>query len=256
MPKPAANLTLLFTERPLLDRFDAARRAGFDAVELLIPYDAPAPDLAMALKDADLKLALINTPAPDWSAGDRGLAALPDHQQDFQASFETALTYAADLHPNHIHIMAGLAQGPQAHATFVENLSWAAQRAPNQSLLIEPINPQDMPGYFLNDFDQAAAILDQINAPNLALQFDAYHAQKITGDVPATWAKHGHRARHIQVASAEGRHEPNKGAIDYPAFFARLDAEDYDGHVSGEYFPAQRTEDGLDWIKTLTPERS
>jgi hydroxypyruvate isomerase len=256
MPHFAANLTLLFTEHPLLERFQAARRAGFDAVELLIPYAAPAQTLATALTESDLELALINTPAPDWAAGDRGLAALPNRQQDFQSSFETALHYAAQLNPDHIHIMAGLAQGPAAHATYIENLRWAAKRAPGQSLLIEPINSQDMPGYFLNDFDQAAAILDQINAPNLALQFDAYHAHKITGDMPAAWAKHGHRARHIQVASAEGRHEPNKSAIDYPAFFAQLDAEGYDGHVSGEYFPAQRTEDGLDWIKSPTLKSS
>lgn len=256
MPNFAANLTLLFTELPLLERFDAARQAGFTAVELLIPYGAPAPDLAHALKNANLHLALINTPAPNWAAGDRGLAALPDLQQEFQTSFETALHYAAQLNPDHIHIMAGLAKGPTAHATFVQNLRWATQRAPNHSLLIEPINPIDLPGYFLNDFDQAATILDTIDAPNLALQFDAYHAHKITGDMPATWVKHGHRARHIQVASAEGRHEPSKGAIDYPAFFAQLDAQGYAGHVSGEYFPAARTEDGLDWIKSPAPKPS
>ena len=111
-----------------------------------------------------------------------------------------------------------LAQGPEPHATYLQNLRWAVQRAPGQSLLIEPINPQDMPGYFLNNFDQAAAILDHLNAPNLALQFDAYHAHKITTDMPNVWAKHGHRARHIQIASAEGRHEPGTGALDYPRF--------------------------------------
>ena len=249
MPNFAANLTLLFTELPLLDRFDAARRAGFDTVELLIPYDAPAADLAKALTDAHLRLILTNTPAPDWSAGERGLAALPSRRSDFRASFETALDYAAHLNPDHIHIMAGLAQGPEPHATYLQNLRWAVQRAPGQSLLIEPINPQDMPGYFLNNFDQAAAILDHLNAPNLALQFDAYHAHKITTDMPNVWAKHGHRARHIQIASAEGRHEPGTGALDYPEFFALLDAQGYVGHVSGEYFPAGRTTDGLHWIK-------
>ncbi len=256
MPNFAANLTLLFTEHPLLERFDAARRAGFNTVELLIPNDAPPQDLATALTDANLHLALINTPAPDWIAGDRGLAALPDRQQDFRTSFETALDYATHLNPDHIHIMAGLAHGPEAQATYIQNLRWAAAQAPGQSLLIEPINPADMPGYFLNDFDQAAAILDTINAPNLALQFDAYHAHKITGDVLSAWAKHGHRTRHIQVASAEGRHEPHKGAIDYPAFFAQLDAQGYAGHVSGEYFPAGSTTDGLDWIKSPKPKPS
>ena len=246
MPKFAANLTLLFTERPLLDRFEAARRAGFEAVEMLIPYEAPAQELAKALANSGLHLALINTPAPDWPAGDRGLAAVPE--ADFRTTFETALEYATLLKPDHIHIMAGLAQGRDAHQTYLENLNWAATRAPERSLLIEPINPVDMPGYFLNDFDQAASILDQINAPNLALQFDAYHAHRITGNMMAAWAKHGQRARHIQVASAEGRHEPNAGAIDHPAFFALLDEQGYDGHVSGEYFPAGRTKDGLSWL--------
>lgn len=256
MPKFAANLTLLFTEHPLLDRPAAARRAGFDAVELLIPYDVPAPDLARAITDAGLPVALINTPAPDWASGQRGLAALPGQTHAFRASFETALHYAAHLRPDHIHIMAGLAQGPESHAAYLENLRWAARRAPDRSLLIEPINPHDMPGYFLNNFAQAAAILDQINAPNLALQFDAYHAHRITGDMPAAWAQYGPRTRHIQVASAEGRHEPDTGAIDYPAFFALLDAQGYQGHVAGEYFPAEHTEDGLDWIKPPRPEPS
>ena len=249
MPKFAANLTLLFTELPLLDRFDAARRAGFRAVELLIPYDAPVDDLARALHDSGLHLALINTPAPDWAAGQRGLAALPGQTAAFRDTFETALHYAAHLRPDHIHVMAGLAAGPEAHATYLQNLRWATQRAPDQSLLIEPINPHDMPGFFLNDFAQAAAILDEIAAPNLALQFDTYHAHRITGDMPGAWAKYGPRARHIQVASAEGRHEPNRGAIDYPAFFALLDADGYTGHVAGEYLPAARTEDDLGWIK-------
>lgn len=256
MPRFAANLTLLFTEHPLLDRPAAARQAGFDAVELLIPYDAPAPDLARALTDAGAHVALINTPAPDWAAGQRGLAAVPGQQANFRASFDTALNYAAHLNPDHIHIMAGLAQGPDAHATYLENLHWATQHAPDQSLLIEPINPHDMPGYFLSDFAQAAAILDAVNAPNLALQFDAYHAHEITGNMPAAWAQYGPRASHIQVASAEGRHEPNTGAIDYPTFFALLDAQNYQGHVAGEYFPAHRTEDGLDWIKSPRPEPS
>ena len=248
MPKFAANLTLLFTEYPLTNRFDAARRAGFDGVELLIPYDTPAPELARALRDSGLSLVLINTPAPDWAAGDRGLAALPGREAAFRDSFELSLDYAAHLSPDHIHIMAGLASGAKAHATYLRNLSWATTRAPQQSLTIEPINPIDMPGFFLNDFDQAVDILDQIKAPNLSLQFDAYHAHHITGDMPATWARHRHRTRHIQIAGTEGRHEPTGGAIDYPAFFALLDAQGYTGHVSAEYLPAAKTEDGLGWL--------
>ncbi|WP_319825567.1 hydroxypyruvate isomerase family protein [Thalassovita sp.] len=248
MPRFAANLTLLFTELALPDRFDAARRAGFTGVELLIPYDLPAEELARALRDSGLHMALINTPAPDWAAGDRGRAALPGQEAAFQDDFARALHYASHLSPDHIHIMSGLAHGPDAHQTLLRNLRHATGKAPNQSLTIEPINPHDMPGYFLNDFDQAAAILDALNAPNLSLQFDAYHAHRITGDMPRAWARYGYRARHVQVAAAEGRHEPNSGAIDHPAFFRALDTQGYTGFVSAEYFPAARTQDGLAWL--------
>ena len=145
--------------------------------------------------------------------------------------------------------MAGVADGPEAEATFTENLRWAAARAPGQSLTIEPINRHDMPGYFLADYTTAARVLDAVAAPNLALQFDAYHAHRITGDVPGTWAAHGHRAVHVQVAGFPGRHEPKGGEIDYPAFFARLDAEGYAGWVSAEYAPAAATADGLGWLR-------
>lgn len=135
-----------------------------------------------------------------------------------------------------------------AHDTLVANLFWAVVQAGDQPLMIEPINRFDIPGYFQNDYDQAAEILDMLNAPTLALQFDAYHAQRITGDVMGAWAKHGSRAAHVQVAGHPGRYEPTTGALDYPSFFARLDSDDYQGWVSGEYHPKARTEDGLSWI--------
>ena len=144
--------------------------------------------------------------------------------------------------------MAGAADGPDAETVFIDNLRWAAARAPDQSLTIEPINRIDMPGYFLADYDTAERVLAAVGAPNLSLQFDAYHAHRITGDVMAAWSAHGHRARHVQVAGYPGRHEPEGGEIDYPSFFARLDAEGYDGWVSGEYAPATTTDAGLGWI--------
>jgi len=249
MPIFCANLTMMFTEYPLIERFGAAKEAGFDVVEILFPYDNPAQEMRSALIKHDLKMALINTPPPNWAGGDRGYAAIPNGEKRFQYDFKRTLRYAQLLKPAHIHIMAGRANGAVARATFIENLKWAAATAPKQSLTIEPINPTDIPGYFLNDFDQAAEILDAAGAPNVNLQFDAYHAHMITGDLPATWAKHGHRAVHIQVAGAPGRHEPDIGDIDYASFFKQIDADGYKGFVSGEYHPKGRTVDGLGWRK-------
>ncbi|MDJ0823957.1 MAG: TIM barrel protein [Rhodobacter sp.] len=250
MPKFAANLTFLFKELPFLDRFQAAADAGFDAVEVLFPYDDPVPATLRHLTRSGLPLALINTPPPNWTGGDRGFAAIPGGEDRFRRDFKRALRYAERLKPRHIHIMSGIAEGPAARDTYLGNLAWAAAEAPGQSLTIEPINPTDMPGYFLNGFELAAEVLAEIDAPNLGLQFDAYHAHRLTGDVPGTWATHRDLVRHVQVAGHPGRHEPGGGDIDYPAFFAALDNAGYAGYVSGEYNPKGRTEDGLDWIRS------
>lgn len=247
MPRFAANLSMLFRELPLQERFAAAKDAGFDAVEILFPYDEPGQIIRQLLEKTGQTLVLINAPPPNWAGGDRGFAAIPGGQERFRHDFRRARRYAEALGAWHIHVMAGVAEGSAAWQTYVDNLKWAAEAAPEQSLTIEPINPRDMPGYFLNDYDLASEILEAVGAPNLGLQFDAYHAHRITGDVMGTWAAHGHRATHVQVAGAEGRHEPSGGAIDYPAFFALLDAEGYEGFVSGEYTPTGRTVDGLAW---------
>ncbi|WP_288943774.1 TIM barrel protein [uncultured Roseovarius sp.] len=248
MPRFAANLSMLFREFPVLERPSAARDAGFAGVEILFPYDEPGHLIRQALDRAGLPLILINTPPPNWTGGDRGFAAIPGGEERFRHDFRRALRYAQVLGARHIHVMAGVAEGPEARDTFIRNLAWAAATAPEQPLTIEPINTHDMPGYFLDDFDLAAEVLDTVGAPNLALQFDAYHAHRITGDVMDTWAAHGHRAAHVQVAGYPGRHEPAGGEIDYPAFFARLDSDGYAGFVSGEYTPEGRTGDGVGWI--------
>lgn len=248
MPRFCANLTMLFTEYPFLERFGAARSAGFDTVEVLFPYDEPAPMVRDMLDRNGLTLALINCPPPNYTGGARGFAAVPGGEDRFRHDFRRTLRYGQALGAHHLHLMAGVAEGAAARATFIDNLRWAAAEAPQQSLTIEPINPVDMPGYFLNDFDLALEVLEAVAAPNLHLQFDAYHAQRITGDVMGTWDKCRHRVAHVQVGGFPGRHEPAGGDIDYPAFFARLDAEGYDGWVSGEYNPAGRTEEGLGWF--------
>ncbi len=248
MPRFAANLTFLFRDLPFLERFEAAAEAGFLGVEVLFPYDDATPEITRRLKMHGLAMVLINAPPPNWAGGARGFAAVPGGAERFQKDFRRALRYAEALGAQHLHIMAGKAEGLVARATFVDNLRWATAQAPRTSLTIEPINPGDMPGYFLNDFDMAAEILDEVGSPNLGLQFDMYHAHKITGDGIAAWERHGHRARHVQVGGLPDRHEPLAGEIDYPAFFRQLDAEGYAGWVSGEYNPAGRTADGLGWI--------
>ena len=250
MPKFCANLSMLFTELPVLERPLAAKTAGFDAVEILFPYDENAAELGTAIARTGLPLALINCPPPNYADpdGPRGFAAIPSHQQRFQGAFRRAVRYAGALGAEFLHVMAGVAKGDEARAAFVENLKWAAETAPAQKLTIEPINTEDMPGYFLNDFDVAMDVLAEVNAPNLHLQFDAYHAAKITGDVLGTWDKVRSRVAHVQVGGVPNRQEPSSGDFDYPAFFKLLDKQKFKGWVSGEYHPAGRTEDNLSWI--------
>lgn len=249
MPNFAANLTFLFKEYPFLERFAEAKAAGFAAVEVLFPYDEAASEIARKLDMLGLKMVLINTPPPNWAGGDRGFAAVPSGEERFRKDFKRALRFADLLGAQHMHIMAGKARGLVACETFKRNLAWACAEAPQMSLTIEPINDIDMPGYFLNDFDEAARIIAEVGAPNLGLQFDAYHAHVITGDAMAVWDAHKDIVRHIQIAGADGRHEPVKGAIDYPAFFRAVDESGYTGWVSGEYHPKGRTEEGLEWFR-------
>lgn len=247
MTKFCANLTMLFTELPFLERFGAARDAGFAAVEVLFPYDVAVPDMLGALARNGLPMALINCPPPNYTGGEQGFAAVKGSR--FRADFKRAARYAKALGAQHLHIMSGDAAGAEAKAIFIENLRWAAAEAPQQSLTIEPINQDDRPGYFMSDFDLAAEVIVAVDAPNLRLQFDAYHAQKITGDVLGTWAKVSDITVHVQVGQTPNRTAPDQFDIDYAAFFKALKASKYKGWVSGEYTPAGHTEDSLRWIK-------
>jgi 2-dehydrotetronate isomerase len=249
MPRFCANLSMLFTELPLLDRFEAAHAAGFEGVEILFPYDDPVPLMQAKLDRTGLTLVLINCPPPNYTGGPRGFAAVPGLEERFRTDFRRAARYVAALGARHLHVMAGTAEGPEARGAYVRNLSWAARAAPRLQLTIEPINQGDMPGYFLSDFGLALDVLREVGAPNLRLQFDAYHAHRITGDVLGTWEEVRPLVAHVQVAGHPGRHEPDGGEIDYPAFFARLDADGYGGWVSGEYNPRAETEAGLAWLR-------
>ena len=244
MPRFCANLTLLFTELPFLDRFAAASAAGFAGVEVLFPYDDPVPEMLDRLDRTGLPLVLMNCPPPNYTGGPRGFAAVPGLEDRFRTDFRRAARYAATLGAQHLHVMAGTTDAPEARATFIGNLAWATAAAPKLSLTIEPINRHDMPGYYLADYGLALDILEEVGAPNLRLQFDSYHAERITGDVPGTWDRVRPHVAHVQVGGYGSRHEP-----DDPGFLARLDADGYAGWVSGEYNPRGRTKDGLDWMK-------
>lgn len=248
MPKFCANLTWLYTELPFLERFEAAKEAGFEGVEVLFPYDVNAQEIVNALNRHDLGMVLINCPPPNYTGGDQGFAAIPGLQGRFQRDFKRALRYAQTLGAQHLHIMSGVAAGPEARSIFTENLAWAADQAPDQSLTIEPINAETMPGYFLNDFDLAHEVVTLIDKPNLRLQLDTFHAAKITGDVMGTWHKMRDMTAHIQVAQMPDRSEPDQGAIDFAAFFADLDSWGYTGWVTGEYKPRDTTQEGVGWI--------
>lgn len=248
MPRFAANLTMLFTEIPMRDRFAAAASTGFQGAEILFPYDLHANDLSRAAIAAGLEIVLMNTPPPNWAGGPRGFAAEPGLEDRFRHDFDRALRFADVLRARHIHVMAGCAQGPEARATFLRNLTWATEHAPKASLTIEPLNQTDMPGYFLSDFDFAAGIIAEVGAPNLGLQLDTYHAQAITGDAMAVWHRHAGIIRHIQIGGYPDRHEPTGGDMNFRAFFHALDEADYRGWVSAEYTPAGMTRAGLGWL--------
>ncbi|MCL4134031.1 UNVERIFIED_CONTAM: hypothetical protein GTU68_061964 [Idotea baltica] len=250
MPRFAANLTLLFTELPYLDRFDAAASAGFSAVEILFPYDVPAKDTRRALLRNGLDLILINAPPPNYTGGRPGYGAVPGGEGRFEHDVKRALRYAGELRPTFIHIMAGYTKDEAAEATFVRNLQLAADLAPEQSFTIEPLNPGDQPGYFLDDYALAARILDAVDRPNVGLQYDSYHAEVIHGDALQIWETYKDRVTHVQIGAAPGRSEPGTGPTDFPALFATIDASSYAGWVSAEYHSSTaRTEDSLHWLK-------
>jgi hydroxypyruvate isomerase len=251
MPRFAANLSMMFTERPFLERFDAAAAAGFGAVEFLFPYSHPVADIRAALDRSGLELALFNTPPGDWEAGERGLAALPGREAAFRDSIALALDYAAVLRPHRLHVMAGLAEGAAARAVYLANLAQATEMADDRQLCIEPINSRDMPGYHLNNSTDAVAVLDAVGVANLGLQFDLYHAQITEGDLTRRLEALMARIVHIQIAGVPERHEPDIGEVDFGHLFGVLNGLGYEGFVGCEYRPKGQTEDGLGWLGRL-----
>ncbi len=257
MPKFAANLSLMFTELSFLDRFAAARAAGFDGVEFLFPYAYQAEAIAQELERHCLELVLHNLPPGNWETGDRGMACDPARIGEFRDSVALALEYAAVLGVRQLHCLAGI-QPPGvaaglAHATYIDNLRFAAARLGQRGLdlLIEPINTYDMPGYFLSGSAQAADVIAECCVDNLFLQFDIYHMQRMEGELSNSIAEHLPIIRHMQAADTPGRHEPFSGEINYRHLFAHIDALGYQGWIGCEYHPRGDTRAGLSWRTQL-----
>ena len=254
MPQFAANLSMLFTEWPFLDRFARAAQAGFRFVEFQFPYEVPAAEIRARLDRHQLQAVLHNTPAGNRAAGERGIACHPDRVAEFRAGVAQAVTYATTLGVPRVNVLAGKRPPGVDEAalrrTLVANLQHAAQafRQAGLVLLVEPINDFDVPGFYLTRTAQALDLLDEVGADNAFVQYDLYHAQRMEGDVAATLQRHLARIGHVQFADNPGRHEPGTGELNWEFLFAHLDRIGYRGQVGAEYVPATTTEEGLGWL--------
>lgn len=254
MPRFAANLTMMYGEHPFLDRFEAAARDGFRAVEFLFPYDQPMAELAARLKGAGVQQVLFNLPPGDWAAGERGLAALPGREAEFRQSVDLSLRWAEVLGCPRLHVMAGVmpagSERAAMHATYVDNLRHAARQAAaaGVALTIEPLNPRDMPGYFLTHQQQAHDFVAEVGEPALGVQMDFYHCQIVEGDLLSRLRHHRSGVSHVQIAGVPDRHEPDQGEVNYTAILEELDRLGYDGFVGCEYRPRGATSAGLGWL--------
>ena len=257
MPRFAANLTMLFTEVPFLDRFELAARAGFKAVEFLFPYAYEAKAIRQRLDAHRLALVLHNLPAGDWDAGERGIACHPERVGEFREGVTQAISYAQALGVRQLNCLAGKVPAGVSdevlRETLIDNLRYAAGalKSAGLRLLIEPVNTFDIPGFYLNRTQQAVSILAAVGADNALVQYDIYHAQRMEGELAATMQKFRSQIGHIQLADNPGRNEPGTGEIHYPFLFAHLDHIGYDGWIGCEYKPATTTQAGLGWRERL-----
>ena len=255
MLKFSANLSFLYQDLAFLDRFAAAAKDGFRAVEYLGPYSESKEAVAAALRDNGLAQALFNVPSGDWAGGERGIACLPDRVEEFRTGIRTALDYAAALHCPKVNVICGLvpagADMQMLEDVLVENLKVAAELCAKAGvkLLVEPINTRDIPGFFLTTTSQAERILDRVGHANLYIQYDVYHMQVMQGDLVPTYARLKDRIAHIQVADNPGRNEPGTGEINYPFVLGEIDRLGYDGWIGCEYKPKAGTSEGLGWMQ-------
>ena len=256
MPRFAANLSMLFTEVPMLERYGRAARAGFKAVEIQFPYEAPAEAIRERLREHGLRMVLHNLPGGDFAAGDRGIACHPGRVAEFRAGVGPAIHYATTLGVPQLNCLAGKApigvDEATLHATMLDNIRYAAPRlkAAGLKLLIEPINSHDVPGFWVNRTAKAVDLIDDAGLDNVFVQYDVYHAQRYEGELAATLSRYLPYIAHVQVADNPGRFEPGTGEIHYDFIFEHLHRIGYTGFVGCEYKPAGVTEDGLGWLES------
>ncbi|MGF1529212.1 MAG: hydroxypyruvate isomerase family protein [Candidatus Competibacterales bacterium] len=250
MAKFSANLGFLWTERPLPSAIRAAAGAGFDAVECHWPFAESIAAVAEALAETGLPLLSLNTVRGDAAAGEFGLAALPGRENEARAAIDQAVAYARDTGCRQIHVMAGRASGVEALAAYSANLGYACEAAAVHGIgvLIEPLNPRDVPGYFLHGVEQAADLIAKLGRPNLKLLFDAYHVQISQGDLTRRLEVHLPLIGHVQIAAVPSRHEPDEGEVAFDRLLQTLDALGYTGYVGAEYRPRADTATGLGWL--------
>ena len=253
MPTFSANLGFLWSELRLPDAIRAAKAAGFDAVECHFPYDIPPEEVSAALAETGLPMLGLNTWPGDRSNGLNGLCALPDSVDEARAAIDQAVNYAAAIGAQNVHVMAGIIRGAEAHKTFVANLRYATERARAQgiTILIEPLNRYDAPGYFLSTTAQASEIIREVDAPNLKLMFDCYHVQIMEGDVSRRLANLLPLIGHIQFAGVPDRGRPDRGEVAFGHIFRVIDELGYTAPLGAEYRPNGPTEDSLGWMQSL-----
>lgn len=255
MPRFSANLSMLFTEVDFLDRFKLAANAGFEAVEFLFPYAWEPEQLADALRQNGLKQVLHNLPAGKWEAGERGIAGLPDRIDEFKAGVERAIPYAKALGCPRLNCLVGIVPSgvrPEIfRETLVKNLRFAAAALEKEKiqLLVEMLNIKDMPGFYLSRTADALALMDEVDHPNIWLQYDIYHMQIMEGNLTQTIKTHLQRIAHMQIADVPGRHEPGTGEINFTNLFRSIDQAGYAGWIGCEYIPSRQTEETLEFIK-------
>ncbi len=257
MPKFAANLSMLFTELPFLERFEAAANAGFTGVEFLFPYEHDPAEIKARLDANGLQQVLFNLRPGDWDKGERGIAIFSHRRDEFRDSVHLAVRYAKALDCGMLHCLSGItppaADQRDMRRTLVENLCYAADALAGEGLklLIEPINTWDIPGYFLDTSAKAQDIIESVRADNVHLQYDVYHMQIMEGDLAPTIAKRFEHIAHVQIADTPGRHEPGTGEINFPFIFDHLDRLGYTGWVGCEYRPRTTTHESLAWWRKL-----
>lgn len=255
MTKFAANLSMLFTEVDFMQRFKLAAKNGFKAVEYMFPYDFPAEAIKQELDNHQLTQVLFNLPAGDWNGGERGIACLPERQDEFRQGVKQAIEYAKVLNCHQINCLVGRKDShlsdEQTLDLLAENLRYAAQMLAKENirLLVEAVNTYDIPGFYLNKSAQAEELIKRVNHPNIYFQYDIYHMQRMEGELTETIKRLFNHIAHIQLADNPGRHEPGTGEINYAYLFKQLEAMGYQGWIGCEYKPATTTEQGLGWLK-------